>query len=57
MKSNTSFYKHRGWGICVNYRDGTLTICRYGKTKQEVENKVKNRVREYYEDSSKDRYT
>lgn len=40
MKSNITFSNHKGWGICANYRDDTLTICRYGKTKQEAENKV-----------------
>ena len=50
MKSNISFSKRKGWGICATYRDGTLTMCRYGKTKQEAENKVKNRICEYYED-------
>lgn len=49
MKSNIRFSKHKGWGICAHYSDNTLTICRYGKTKQEAENKVKNRVAEYYE--------
>lgn len=41
--------KHKGWGICANYSDGTLTICRYGKTPQEAKNKVLNRVKEYYD--------
>lgn len=49
MKSDLNFSKHKGWGICASYSDGILTICRYGKTKQEAENKVKNRVAEYYE--------
>ena len=49
MKSNIKFSQHKGWGICANYSDRTLTICCYGKTKQEAENKVKNRVKQYYE--------
>lgn len=51
MKNNIRFSKHKSWGICASYSDGTLTVCRYGKTKQEAENKVLNRVSEYYEKS------
>lgn len=49
MKNNITFSICNGWGICANYFDGTLSICRYGKTKQEAENKVKIRIKEYYE--------
>lgn len=48
MNNNITFTTRKGWGICAKYNDGTLTICRYGKTKQEAENKVKNSVKEYY---------
>lgn len=48
MISNIKISKHKGWGVCANYSDGILTVCRYGKTPQDAKSKVLNRVNEYY---------
>lgn len=45
---NISYSKRKSWGIYAKYNDGTLTICRYGKTKQEAKEKLIQRINEYY---------
>ena len=45
---NIKYYNVLGWGICAQYSDDTLTVCRYGKTKSEAKERLIERVVSYY---------